>query len=273
MAKKKLNKKIKVDPVFHIFCEGEKTEPYYINGYINHYHSDKRNIVVVEDTNKNTPVQLVEVAIEHKKKNPNGDVYWVVFDRESVIKYSHELHLRAKNTAESHGIKIAISNVCFEFWLLLHLKYSTASYSSYDDLISKSNLKTLLTAKGLKKEYDKADILIFDTLKDDISTAIKNAEKVKINAFSSAELGKEFPCFFNAYTDVHELFIDMKIFIDKKQYADKLTQEEGKKESSAQLSPEEIKKKIEEDNKSIRELTPEERKKKILEIRNFLSPP
>ena len=45
MPKNKKTIKKKVDPVFHIFCEGEKTEPLYINGYISHYHSDKRNIV------------------------------------------------------------------------------------------------------------------------------------------------------------------------------------------------------------------------------------
>ena len=232
-------KDIKVAPVFHIFCEGEKTEPLYINGYINHYHSDKRNIVVVEDTKKNTPIQLVEVAIEHKSKNPDEDVYWVVFDRESVAKYPHDLHLQAQSKAKSNGIEIAISNVCFEFWLLLHLKYTTASYSNYDDLIKNSNLKTLLTAKGLKKEYDKADVYIFDILKDDIAEAIKNTEKVNNNTLKTVSAGNNSPCFLNPYTDIHELFIDIKNFIDEKI--------------------------------SIRELTSEERKEKIKEMVTFLS--
>ena len=241
MPKKKNNKKIKVDSVFHIFCEGEKTEPLYINGYINHYHSVERKVVVVEDTNKNTPVQLVDVAIKHKEKSPSGDIYWVVFDRESIHKYPHSLHLQAQSKAKSNGIEIAISNVCFEFWLLLHLKYTTAPYSNYDDLITRSDLRKELTAKGLKNEYDKADIHIFDTLKDSIAIAIENAEKVNTAALSVASVGKESPCYLNAYTDVYELFIDMKIFIDKK--------------------------------KSIRKLTKKERKEKIEEIIIFLSTP
>ena len=57
---------------------------------------------------------------------------------------------------------------------------------------------------------------VFDLLKDDIPIAIKNAEKVCVNAFASSEIGKESPCYFNAYTNVHELFIDMKNFLDKK---------------------------------------------------------
>lgn len=54
--KEKRRKKIPLKPVFKIFCEGEKTEPLYIKGYINYFHSDQRRIIVVEKTEKNTPV-------------------------------------------------------------------------------------------------------------------------------------------------------------------------------------------------------------------------
>lgn len=261
MPKKKKTGSKKAEPVFHIYCEGEKTEPIYINGYINHYYSEHRNILVVEDTKKNTPVQLVEVAIEAKKSNPKNDIFWVVFDRESIVKYPHKLHLEAKQRAEANGIEIAISNICFEYWLLLHLKYTTAGYQNYDDFISNSELRKLLKDKGLTQKYDKADIQIFDLLKDDISFAIKNAEKVKNNALNSAESGKEAPCYFNAYTDFHELLIDMKIFINKKVCIEWLNSET----SNDQLSLEAI----EENNKSIRKLNLDERKKKIEDILNL----
>ncbi|MFX4232676.1 RloB family protein [Aliarcobacter butzleri] len=257
MPKKKNTGTKIVEPVLHIYCEGEKTEPIYINGYINHYHSEHRNILVVEDTNKNTPVQLVEIAIKAKESNPDNDIFWVVFDRESVVKYPHDLHLNAKQKAESNGIEIAISNVCFEYWLLLHLKCTTAGYQNYDDLIKNSELKKLLKNEGLKQDYDKADTQIFDLLKNNISTAIINAEKVKNNAISTAEAGKESPCYYNAYIDFHELLIDMKIFIEKKQYSELLNSREDAK------NPDERKINIEDNNKSIRKLNPSERKKKI----------
>jgi len=104
MPKKKFRNKIPLVPAFHIFCEGEKTEPYYIKGYISYFHSEKRNIILVEDTKKNTPVQLVEVAVNHKASSPSGDIYWVVFDRESITKYSHELHLKAVTMAKKYNI-------------------------------------------------------------------------------------------------------------------------------------------------------------------------
>jgi len=186
--RKPRNKKLLI-PTFHIFCEGEKTEPYYIKGYVSHNYSDKKNIILVEDTNKNTPVQLVEVAVKHKTVGNKGDVYWVVFDREAITKYSHDLHLKAKALANKHNIEIAFSNVCFELWLLLHLKYSTASYESCDDLLAKSDLKKLLKKKGIDN-YDKGYAFLFDALKNDISDALKNAKQVKTYAINTAENGR-----------------------------------------------------------------------------------
>ncbi len=217
MPKKKPDNKKKLIPAFHVFCEGEKTEPYYIRGYVDHFHSDKKNILLVEDTNKNTPVQLVGTAIQHKKSTTKNDVYWVVFDRESISKYSHELHLKARVLANKNNIQIGFSNVCFEYWMLLHMEYSTACYDSCSDLLGKSNLKKLLKARGIDN-YDKGFAYLFNVLKEKggISIAMSNADKAINSAIASAERGKEHPHFLNPYTDVHHLFIDMDNFINKR---------------------------------------------------------
>jgi len=216
LAKKKTKKGIKVEPVFHIFCEGEKTEPYYIKGYIERYHSGKRRLVVFEKTTKNTPVQLVDMAVAHKKSDGNkGDVYWVVFDREAVSKYSHNLHLKARKKADKNGIEIAFSNVCFEYWMLLHFSYTTAAYTSCDNLLKQSDFKKLLRARGIEN-YDKGFSSLFDVLSrnNSVEDAIKNAERSRVTALSSAVIGSTSPCYLNPYTDVHHLLIDIKRFID-----------------------------------------------------------
>ena len=143
MPKKKTSSGKKVKPIFKIFCEGEKTEPLYIKGYVDHFHSEKRSIIVVGKTDKNTPVQLVEVAVEAKNNGNENDIFWVVFDRESVAKYSHELHAKARDNARRNCIEIAFSNVCFELWILLHFEYTAAPYSTCADLLKKSNLKKM----------------------------------------------------------------------------------------------------------------------------------
>ena len=76
-------------PVLHIFCEGRKTEPNYIEHYKDLFCLEKRASIVVEKTDKTTPVQLVEEAIQ-KKASPSvgkDDEFWVVYDRESPAKY------------------------------------------------------------------------------------------------------------------------------------------------------------------------------------------
>jgi len=63
------------------------------------------------DCRKNTPVQLVEAAIEFKDspRSIDGDQFWVVYDRESIAKYSRDLHLKAWQKADSNDINIALA--------------------------------------------------------------------------------------------------------------------------------------------------------------------
>ncbi|WP_037492591.1 RloB family protein [Sphingomonas sp. PAMC 26605] len=71
-----------------IFCEGAKTEPNYINGYIETLDpSSRKSVVEVEKTKKNTAIQLVEEAIKSKRSVNAlpGDENWVVYDRESAV--------------------------------------------------------------------------------------------------------------------------------------------------------------------------------------------
>ena len=162
MPKKRKQNKPIVKKTFRIFCEGEKTEPYYINGYLRENRMDNRASVQVMDCRKNTPVQLVEAAIDFKNSNRSikGDKFWVVYDRESTTKYPRTLHLKAWENAGRNGINIALSNVCFEYWLLLHFVDSAASYSTCDDLLSNSVLANEVK-KTCGKPYTKASDMLF----------------------------------------------------------------------------------------------------------------
>ena len=79
MPKPRGERKRELKPVLHIFCEGEKTEPNYINGYLKKFCPGNRRLKVikVEKTRKNTPVQLVDEAVTLKKdrNTPNADVF------------------------------------------------------------------------------------------------------------------------------------------------------------------------------------------------------
>lgn len=210
--KSKAPKKV-VKPTLRIFCEGEKTEPLYLNAFIDSLPPSIFGQAIVEKTNKNTPVQLVEVAIRDKEVNETNDMYWVVYDRESEQKYPHSLHLEARQKAKSHDINIAFSNVCFEYWLLLHFNYTTASYNSCNDLLKNSDFKELLKTVGIT-EYDKGMAVVFDKLKDKVPDAESHAKQLRKDIISSAEEEKQHIHQLNPYVDIDKLLQSIRDFIN-----------------------------------------------------------
>jgi RloB-like protein len=200
MPKKRENRK-KLAPVFHIYCEGEKTEPYYLNGYIDRFFPGNRRLKV-EKTKKNTPVQLVKEAVKAKNDQncPEGDFFWVVFDREGEAKYSKELHQEAYQCAQKNNVSIALSNVCFEVWILLHFEKSTASYNSFNDLKRNSNLRE----KHINN-YDKGDKNVFEVIADRIATARINAIEMNQITINAADPSWTMPYQWNPFSDVYKL--------------------------------------------------------------------
>ncbi|MEJ1416231.1 MAG: RloB family protein [Candidatus Sedimenticola sp. (ex Thyasira tokunagai)] len=208
MPKKRKKKIRRVWPNLRIFCEGEKTEPNYINSYIDSKLPGNKTlrVVVVEKTDKTTPLQLVEEAIAKKDSylTPDGDIFWVVFDRESVAKYKDELHAKAQALAKENGIKIALSNVCFELWLLLHLCDSAPPKSKCDEVISQTQFKKELRLRGVA-DYKKGSKELYSFLANAICDARKRAKMMNARTRKGAEKGKSNPYQLNPYTDVHLL--------------------------------------------------------------------
>lgn len=207
MPKPRPNKARPVPRKMHIYCEGEKTEPNYFQGYLDSLEDMAlRNVVKIEDTSKNTPRQLVEEAVNSKNSGnfPAGDVFWVVYDRESKQKYPDRLHDEACTLARDHDINIALSNVCFEQWIVFHFSNSDACYNSYDDLLANSCLKQKIKQLTGKK-YDKGYKNIFDLVKNDINKAKKIATAINKRTLSAAPHGVTKAHLLNPYTDIPKL--------------------------------------------------------------------
>ncbi|TVZ41922.1 RloB-like protein [Alteromonadaceae bacterium 2753L.S.0a.02] len=203
--------------VMHIYCEGEKTEPNYINGYINSKHQGNRRlkIIRIEKTQKNTPIQLVEEALKQQKSRsiPEEDIFWVVYDRESNQKYSDDLHKKAYEKAGSR-LKIAISNVCFEIWILLHFQEVTAPYMNYEDLYRNSQLCNHLKNIGFKK-YEKSAASLYPLLDKKVDDAKIRAEKMNDAAKNSSGINDPKPYQLNPFTDLHKLLDAIDDFMNK----------------------------------------------------------
>ncbi|TDV46847.1 RloB family protein [Actinophytocola oryzae] len=107
-----------------VFCEGEASEPDYVNALkrlSGVRGSASINIEVA--TERGVPLTLVRRAVD-RARDDEVDECWCVFDVEWP---RHHPNLKeAVRLAEEHGIRLAISNPCFEVWLILHFEDQTA---------------------------------------------------------------------------------------------------------------------------------------------------
>jgi hypothetical protein len=104
-----------------VFCEGEASEPDYLNA-LKRLPEVRTNTAInlVIDPSPGLPLELVEKAAARKRADTEIDECWCVFDVEWP---KHHPHLdRALRTAAAEGVGVAISNPCFELWLILHFQ-------------------------------------------------------------------------------------------------------------------------------------------------------
>lgn len=107
-----------------VFCEGEVSEPAYVKALKSLPDVRRQSALTVEiDRDPGVPMPLVERAIERARQD-EVDECWCVFDVESPT--PHPNLQQAIEKATRHGIRLAVSNPCFELWLILHLQEQSA---------------------------------------------------------------------------------------------------------------------------------------------------
>ncbi len=116
---------------FLIFCEGERTEPDYLTALKRQpvmREAAAVQLSVVPGDNRSKPRTLVSLAIEARQRamDEEGEIdeFWCVFDVEWPANHPHLDE--AITHARRNRIKVAISNPCFELWLILHFQSQTA---------------------------------------------------------------------------------------------------------------------------------------------------
>jgi hypothetical protein len=108
-----------------VFCEGARTEPEYLEALRREpavRETAAVDIRIDPDSAGFTPLGLVRKAIAARSKalTEDGEIdeVWCVFDVEWPK--NHPGLREAKKLADNHGIRVAVSNPCFEVWLVLH---------------------------------------------------------------------------------------------------------------------------------------------------------
>lgn len=134
------------------------------------------------------PKNLIAAAkLDQATSQP--DAIWLVFD------YDKRDHFKSCCTkAKKQGFRVAWSDFCFEYWLLLHHRYTTAGHNAAEDV--EAALKAVLPAyrKGNDDELWKG----FTPLRH---TAVERAKR----AFADMQKMAADPEFPRPATTVHEL--------------------------------------------------------------------
>jgi hypothetical protein len=111
-----------------VVCGARLTEKDYVSGLVNHL--DNPAVTVRLKTKACSPAQLIDYAGGERDRNRDEfDQVWCVFDVDEFEVAP------AVAEARRRGIEVAVSNPCFELWLLLHFAEHTAHAATYKALL------------------------------------------------------------------------------------------------------------------------------------------
>jgi hypothetical protein len=167
--------------LFHIYCEGENTEPEYFKSFPVNTETKVKAVGLGR-----SKTALVERTIELlrrdglMKRQTNYDPdrqLWVVFDYDirgdanEVADFNNAIELATKR-----GIRVAYSNDSFELWFVLHYQFQTAAVTrkEYYGILS-SKLNCNYEEEGKTKEFAQSLYAIF---LPDQARAIQNAKRL-----------------------------------------------------------------------------------------------
>jgi hypothetical protein len=172
-----------------IVCEGEKTEPNYLHGLRSEYRLSSANIVVLSPDGTD-PVTIVQTA--EAKLEEGYDRIFCVFDRNGHANFQAALN----RVAAGNGKIIAVPSwPCFEFWLLLHFKYTAAAFQAGGGLSSCE--RALRELKVHFPAYAKGHRAVFADLHSRLPQALEHAKRL---AADNRKTGSQ-----NPSTTMHDL--------------------------------------------------------------------
>ena len=135
--------------IIRVLTEGAVTEP----GYLAQWARRNHQIRIETKDSGMVPLSLVQRAREYQKVNArlqnrgqgvDFDEIWCVFDVDQ-----HPNLAQAINEARQSSISVALSNPCFELWLILHYEDQTAHIDRRD---AQSRVRDLGAIKGKRLE-------------------------------------------------------------------------------------------------------------------------
>jgi len=181
---------LKPQPTVLVICEDTKSSKNYLNDAKVFYRVNAD--VEVLHAGKTNPLGIVNYALERQRHYNN---VFCVIDRDT-----HEDFDQAMDLAQSsERLSMIVSYPCFEYWLLLHFKYSRKAYARTGKKSPGDQMLKALKECETMENYEKGgSIGLFDRLSGEpLAIAKKNAARSLAAAVAEKEN--------NPSTTLHEL--------------------------------------------------------------------
>jgi hypothetical protein len=156
-----------------VLCEDSKSSKTYFEDAAKHFRSYA--VVEIAHCGHTDPLGIVTEALRREK---NFEKVYCAIDRDS-----HQNWNDAREAAKgSQKVIVIASYPCFEFWLLLHFKYSRAPYvASGGGSAAELLLHDLRMIPEMSK-YAKGDVSkLFESLIGKLPTALANAKRTVLD--------------------------------------------------------------------------------------------
>jgi hypothetical protein len=169
-----------------IVCEGSKTEPYYFKSLIQWLGLRATSVLVIGKECESAPISVYEYADTMYREDSSFDEVFCVFDRDR-----HPSFDRACAAISQHSSKVfhaVVSNPCFEYWLLLHFRYTRAPFVAQG--VNSPGDMVLKAVRDAWPEYTKDRQDVFSQLNRDgnLQEAIVRARRARADANATGEL-------------------------------------------------------------------------------------
>lgn len=111
-----------------VVCGAEKTEPRYFDGLKQAYRNSAVNVTIKKKGA--SPEDVVRYAVKLRDQSRGAyEETWCVLDVDDF-----DL-TRSISLARKHRVNLAISNPCFEYWLLLHFESCSAYLAGCSEVV------------------------------------------------------------------------------------------------------------------------------------------
>jgi hypothetical protein len=168
-----------------IACEGQATERGYFEAIRRQLHMPPA-VVGVLPQHGGAPRRLVQALLKARDQrraegsfDPDaGDTLWAVFDGDEHRRADPRGWREALALAEAEGVRLAVSNPCFELWYLLHFQ---------DQFAPLDCAAALQALKRHLPRYTKNATLYPEPLATRTAIAIARAKRLEARAIASGD--------------------------------------------------------------------------------------